>query len=314
MKKFLFSFILFTAPFILMIAGIELYVRYYPSTFNIKAKYLSNNNAIIETVVLGSSHNQNALNPAYFKSNTINLANAGQDIQLDAALFFKYIPKLPSVKEIILELDYHTMEEINDSTYFRLPWYNKFYEIELYPISILHRTSIYASSPSFFNKLLLDELNPRKIRYTHNQYGFILNDFPGVMEDLKYDTLLIAETAFQRLKDKHKNKSTENFRENRTRIDSIINYCIANKIRIFLVSTPMYSTYIKNQIPEKNNRRYKYIDSLEQLPNTFYYNFENTDLFDVYDFKNDDHLNSKGAIKFSKIMNEIIQEKRKIKN
>jgi len=294
----------------LIVAGIELYVRYYPSTFNLKAKYLKNNYTKIETVILGSSHNQNALNPAYFKSSTINLANAGQDVQLDAALFFKYIPQLKSLKEIILEMDYHTMEEKNDSSYFRLPWYYKFYNIELYPVSLLHRSSVYASSPSFFNQLLIDEINPTKTRYKLNKYGFIQNDFPGVMAELKYDSFLLAETAPQRLKDKHRNQSIENFNYNRAKLDSIIQYCVFNNIKIFLISTPMYPTYIKNEISEKNTRRNKYIDSLKDLPNTFYYNFENSHLFNVYNFKNDDHLNSKGANKFTSVISDIIQQKR----
>jgi len=298
----------------LIVAGIELYVRYYPSTFNLKAKYLKNNYTKIETVILGSSHNQNALNPAYFKSSTINLANAGQDVQLDAALFFKYIPQLKSLKEIILEMDYHTMEEKNDSSYFRLPWYYKFYNIELYPVSLLHRSSVYASSPSFFNQLLIDEINPTKTRYKLNKYGFIQNDFPGVMAELKYDSFLLAETAPQRLKDKHRNQSIENFNYNRAKLDSIIQYCVFNNIKIFLISTPMYPTYIKNEISEKNTRRNKYIDSLKDLPNTFYYNFENSHLFNVYNFKNDDHLNSKGANKFTSVISDIIQQKRNVNN
>lgn len=306
MKKFLLSFLLFIFPFILLLAAIECYVLFYPSTFNRKANYLKNNISHIQTLILGSSHNQNALNPAFFQSPAINLANAGQDVQLDAALFFTYISQLKSLKQVILEMDYHTMEEKIDSLYFRIPWYCRFYNIELYKVSILNKISVYSSSPSFFNKVLLDEINTKKVRYRLNKYGFILNDFPGVMEALKYDSLELAKTAPERLKDKHTNQSTEIFNYNRIKMDSIIQYCLVHKIKVILVSTPMYVTYINNEISEKNRRRKNYTDSLIKLPYVSYYDFENNKNFTVYDFKNDDHLNSKGANKFSLFMDSIL--------
>ena len=306
MKKFLILFLKFIFPFLLLVAGIELYVLFYPSSFTLKANYLKKNEGEIKTVILGSSHNQNALDPSYFQYNTINLANPGQDVQLDSALFFKYIQKLKSTNLVILEMDYHTMEEKNDSSYFRLPWYYRFFDIKLYPISLLNRVSIYSSSPSFFNKLFVDEINPKKLRYRLNKYGFIVNDFPGVMEDLKYDSLSLAETSDERLKDKHTAQSLENFYFNRSKINSIIAYCIVHNIKVVLISTPMYTTYINHEIAAKNNRRKKYVDSIIKLPNTYYFNFENSPLFNVHDFKNDDHLNSAGAAKFSKIVDSIV--------
>jgi hypothetical protein len=306
MKKFLLSFLLFIFPFLLLLGAIEWYVLFYPSTFNRKANYLKKNISQIQTLILGSSHNQNALNPAFFHSPTINLANAGQDVQIDSALFFNYISQLKSLKQVILEIDYHTMEEKNDSLYFRIPWYCRFYNIELYKVSLLNKFSVYSSSPSFFNKVLLDEINPKKIRYRLNNYGFILNDFPGVMEALKYDSLELAKTAPARLKDKHTNQSAEIFNNNRLKIDAIIQYCLLHKIKVILISTPMYVTYIQNEISEKNRRRKNYIDSLIKLPPIQYYDFENNKNFTVYDFKNDDHLNSNGANKFSKLMDSIL--------
>jgi uncharacterized membrane protein YcaP (DUF421 family) len=70
MKRFLLSFLKFILPFLLMLVAIELYVLYFPSTFNKKATYLKNNITEITTIILGSSHNQNSLNPEYLHFNT----------------------------------------------------------------------------------------------------------------------------------------------------------------------------------------------------------------------------------------------------
>lgn len=295
-------------PFLLLIVAIELYVIYYPNTFNRKADYLHTNAANAQMLVLGSSHNQNALNPEFLKLKTINLANASQDIQIDSALFFKYAAEMKSLKAVILELDYFTLEEKNDKENFRLPWYKRFFGIELYPISIYNRVSVYASSPSFFNKVLVDAINPKKVKYQINQYGFITNDFPGVMEDLKYDSLQLAATAAERLKGKHAAVSLYNLDFNKSKLNAVINYCLAHDIKVILLSAPMYSTYIRNEVAEKNTRRAQYIDSLRTAaPAIQYFNYENNPRFVVRDFKNDDHLNSDGAKKYTIIIDSLVK-------
>ena len=307
MKKFLRSFLKFILPFIILVVAIELYVLYFPSTFNRKAHYLHDNIGKAELLVLGSSHSQNALNPEFLKLKTVNLANPGQDVQIDSALFFRYVPDMKQLKMVILELDYFTLEEKNDKENFRLPWYKRFFGIELYPVPLKDRISIYASSPSFFNKVLLDAINPRKITYHINQYGFITNDFPGVMKDQNFDSLSLAQTAKERLKNTHTKESVENLIFNRSKLNKMISYCIVNKIEVLLLSHPMYSTYIHNELKGKIERKKQYLDSLlSAAPSVHYYNYEQDARFTVYDFKNDDHLNSDGAKKYTLIADSIV--------
>lgn len=309
MKQFILNFLKFLTPFLLLLIALELYVLFYPSTFNTKAHYLHKNAKNIEAVILGSSHHQNALNPQWLKLNTVNLANASQDIQLDAALFFKYAPQLEKLKLVIFELDYFTLEEKNDTTNFRLSWYNRFFNVQPYPVSLLQQVSIYSSQPSFFNKLIIDAINPKKIKYQINQYGFITNDFPGVMEDLKYDSLALAATAPERLKGKHTDTSSFNYNYNKRLLNSMLNYCLDKNIKIIILSTPMYSTYIRNEVEIKKQRKQLYLDSLLKANAAIhYFNFETDSRFTVKDFKNDDHLNSAGAKKYSLIIDSIVSQ------
>lgn len=306
MKKFLTALLLFFLPLVLLVIGIECYVLYYPNTFNRKAAYLKSNAAQIETLILGSSHNQNAINPEYLHRPAINLANAGQDVQLDSAVFFKSVQDLPRLNTVILEFDYLTMEEKNDADYFKLPWYNRFYDVKLGSVSLLHRLSVYSSSPAYFNKLIIDEINPKRFKYNLNKAGFIINDFPGIMEELKYDSLALARTSNERLKDKHTRESIKDFRFNKAKFDAIVKYCGSRNIRVIIISTPMYSTYLNHEIPAKNHRREDYINQLQQLPFVTYFDFEKDSRFGVHDFKNDDHLNSNGAKKFSLLIDSIV--------
>ncbi|HRD58618.1 MAG TPA: hypothetical protein PK504_11235 [Ferruginibacter sp.] len=308
MTKFLINFTKFLIPFVILLIALELYVVYFPSTFNKKANYLQRHKDDIEVLVLGSSHNQNAINPEWMQLNCLNLANASQDIQLDEALFFRYATQLKKLKLVIFELDYFSLEEKNDATNFRLPWYKRFFDIEPYPISLLHKISIYSSQPSFFNKLLIDAANPRKTTYKLNQYGFITNDFPGVMEDLNYDTAKLLESAGERLHQKHTDTSLYNLNFNKTKLNTMLNYCVEKNIKILILSSPMYSTYVHNELAVKKERKQFYTDSLQKANTAFkYYNYETDGRFKVNDFKNDDHLNSAGAEKYSKIVDSLVK-------
>ena len=51
-----------------------------------------------------------------------------------------------------------------------------------------------------------------------------------------------------------------------------------------------------------------YIDSLSAAAKVKYYDFENSHAFTVRDFKNDDHLNSNGARKFSLMVDSILMQ------
>ena len=97
MKRFVKRFSLFLIPFIVAIIFIELFIRFYPNTFNKKAAYIKEN-VDIELLILGSSHNQKAINPAQLNIKAANLAYGGQDLSLDNSLFFKYVSKLKKFK------------------------------------------------------------------------------------------------------------------------------------------------------------------------------------------------------------------------
>jgi|WetSurMetagenome_2_1015567.scaffolds.fasta_scaffold60266_2 hypothetical protein len=309
MKLFLRRILFFCLLIAAFFAALEAFVIYYPSMFNLKASYIKKNNDI-ELLMLGSSHVQDDLNPAYFDMKSANLAYGSQDIELNSALFFKYIKNLIKLKYLLLEVDYHTLEEKNPEDYFRLPWYYKYHGIELGKTSFLNKNLLYTSSPEFFKNFLIQTINPFEYKYKLNQYGSVENDFPGIFMTLKYDKDKINITAGERLRNKFSDESIENYLFNTKKINAIINYCTSHYIKVILVKTPAYITYRNSFNAEKLKRRNTYIDSLirSDQKEAFLLDHESDDRFQVTDFKNDDHLNSRGAKKFTEIINEEIKE------
>jgi hypothetical protein len=69
----------------------------------------------------------------------------------------------------------------------------------------------------------------------------------------------------------------------------------------------MYKTYVENEVISKKIRVDTFIQNLILNYNINYFNFEKSSKFKLKDFSNDDHLNAKGAEKYSKIIDSIIE-------
>lgn len=307
MKAFLIKSLFFLLPLMLIFAGVEWYIRNSSNSFISKANYFKNNSNSIEVLVLGTSHNQNGVNPKYFTSKTCNLAYASQNIQLDSAVFFSAVKKLKNLKKVVFEMDYHRMEIDSDDKMYRLPWYYIYYGIEVYPLKAINKYSLYASNTAFFNNVIIDDIKNSGKAKEINEFGFVEKNYSNEFEKLQYDSIKINARATQRLKNRHRELSVEAFRKNQKRIEAIIDYCKKNNIELYFFSSPLYHTYLDSKIPEKEKRFKAYIKELISKYNIHYYNFENSKKFTISDFSNEDHLNAIGAEKYSKTIDSILQ-------
>ena len=303
MKKFIVKTIYYLLPIILFGFFVELFISHYPNTFNTKASYLNSNLDNIECLFLGSSHTQNSVNPKFIAIPAANLAYGGQDYQLDSALFFEYVNRLKKIKRVFIEMDYHSLEKKNSSDYFRLPWYYKYYDINLGNFKPYIKLSLFLSNKSFFLNYLFNQLNPSKKKIIINKFGFVEND-SGIFEKLNFNKTTILQTSKARLKSRHNSESMSNFEFNKFKILSIINYCLKNSIEVFILVNPVYKTYRDNYIKAKDERRWHFLDSLTLSGKVKILNFQSDNRFNVKDFKDDDHLNTKGAEKLSNIIND----------
>lgn len=307
MKNFLIRLGWFLTLPIVFALMIEFSVLFIPNTFNIKKSFI-NEHSDIELLILGSSHNQNAINPAYLSQKAANLAYGQQDIQLDAALFNIYAERLNDLQFLVLEIDYFTLDFFQNKDYFRLPWYYKYHGIEIYNINYFNKLSLYSSNPDFFNSYLLRKLNPWNSQLEINEFGFVTKGNLGVFYNNNYDSLKINLISKERLKYVHKETSSIARKKNKIIINEIVNYCKLNKIEVIIVSSPMFITYRQNKIKTKDENRIKYIDSLssDNLHVT-HLNYESDQRFTITDFKDDDHLNPNGAKKFTQLLNRDLE-------
>lgn|GEM_PF-7070047 len=60
-------------------------------------------------MILGNSHTEDAVSPAYFDLKTYNIVSSSQTVIYDKYLIDKYIKELPKLKYVFLNVDYHSM-------------------------------------------------------------------------------------------------------------------------------------------------------------------------------------------------------------
>jgi hypothetical protein len=306
MKNFLKGILFFFIPIFLIFGGIEFYVRNSPNAFITKSEYLKNNLDNISTLVLGTSHSQNGINPAFFKKETANISYGSQDIATDALLLMQYAPQMKNLKTVIFEYDYHRMDIDNDESFYRLPWYFIYYGIEVKPIPANKKFSLYFSNPDFFNNIIISRLKG-KPKQVINKYGFVEKNYSNDFEKYNYDEFKILKSASKRLKGRHTEFSEDIFSKNKALLIKCIEYCKSKNIRIIFVSSPLYKTYITAENPLKKKRITDLMNDLVKNYKVEYYDFSNNDNFKLKDFSNDDHLNAEGAKKYTLILNSLLK-------
>ena len=310
MRRFLIKISIFVLPIAVVVLGVELYLSSYKSAFQTKAQYIKENEDKIECLVLGSSHNQNAINPEYIKNlNVANLAYSGQDLKLDF-LLLKEFQHLPKLKIVIIELAYHGLENATSPGYDRNTIYLRFYKINNFDRTPrLLDYSIFLSNPGMYTSFL----NPFMEKIPVNKYGFVaeLCDLEKSIHRFKnaqYDTAYLYKTRVNMFTTRHNTESIDNFNNNTRFFENMIQMCLNHKLKVLVITPPLYKTYYELINANKKKRTEQFIARAKsKFPSIVYKDFSTGDGFSVYDFMNYDHLNPVGAEKFSKIIDSVLQ-------
>ncbi len=296
------SFVLIILPTILFLGLYEYLYREIPNDFKIKKENLLNRKDSIETLIFGTSHAYNGIDPLYLK-NAYNLANDGQTLLLDQYLYNQYIKFLPNIKNIILSISYHslTMDTIatsNDIWKIRKnqlymgvkikPYYELSYWLEC-----LH--------PQYYNTIVQYYINNQ----SHNAcdtLGFSRKDISRSKTELTNLIQLKGHTPKRPI-----NEIKLLAKGNQHIIESIIEDCLQRKINVYFVTTPCHNYYRENIDTIQYTIMQNTIKDIQnKYPNIQYLDFfSNLDFFDE-DYDNNNHLSIKGAKKLSLKLSKII--------
>jgi hypothetical protein len=300
MKKFLIKLLVISLPILLMFLGMEILLRQIPNDYSFKYSFLKNNASKIETLILGSSHSYYGLNPEYITSFSFNASHISQSIDYDYAIFEKFNDQLSGLKTILIPIDYFTF--YSRTSVGVENWRVKNYEI-YYGINKSCLPKDHSELLSFkFNVNLkrafnfITSRNKTSITCSDLGYGNIFRD----QKDLQKTGILAAK--------RHTYTDETLFSENVTIIKKFIAYTKENDIKILFYTSPAYKTYTDNLKLYQLSKTINTIKGLiEENEHCSYLNFLTDKDFQSMDFRDADHLNKNGAIKFSKKINSILK-------
>ena len=283
-----------------------------------KEKYKGAKDAVdsIEILILGNSRANYGVDPEAFDLYAYNLANLAQSIYFDKRIALSLLPDLPNLKYVFISIDYHSLAF--SSQFNRDYW-------SYYGNGIKYKETNYVFanlSPTLFGytpKVAYAMMKKRILNYL--KHGEEALDFevqegvdiykPVVKGFIAFegrDTTHFTEEAFDSLTDSYAEiiERSDEKEEIVADLEDFVQILQANKVVPILLTAPTYSGYnehLNKSYIQSNLEASKHIAERYDIE---YWDFQNSDLFNLDDFYDMEHLNRKGALKFSTMLNDSI--------
>ena len=301
MKFFLHKILLFLLITVFLFALYEYSLSYVPNTYTVKKKLIEQKKDSIKMVVVGTSYAFGGIIPSKMTNFTVNIANDSQSIYYDIELLKKYIKLLPNLNTIVFEINFFTFEYNLDNgpeTWRALYYKNTF--------NIGPQTK----ELSFSDNFLIKMYNPKDIIFHIGSIPLYENYYKSNGVALSSEVLSIVNKEnsvrrYNHLVNKYMLK-TEKAKITKE-LEIFLENLTSTKIKVVFVQVPISSTmysYIDKKLLFENNNILKNL--CEKYPNVKSINMLNDMRFSENDFRDPDHLNPKGAIKFSTLLNAEI--------
>lgn len=256
-------------------------------------------NTRYETIVTGLSYALHGLNTDYITSKTMMLSFEGQDLYYDYKLLKMVLNKYSkenNFRNVVVCLSYYSFQydlskiEINTNRVFM--YYNVFHD--------LHNSR---KNPN-------DYLGKKKKVYELCEKIF-LNNFESIVDDLPDNVLTEEQIKINKdlaLIDSNKNYPAT-VEENKRIFNNYLELLKCHNIRPILVVFPVTKYYYEKFSSKLENEFKEIISGYKNIFDFEFYDFFRSDLFDNNDFVDISHLNSNGAKKMGKIIDNIISMK-----
>ena len=300
MKRFGLHILWFFLPMCFIAVVLEFALRNIPNDYAFKNDYLKEHAGNIEVLVLGSSHTYYGINPAYFSKKGFNAAYVPQSIDFDLALLKKYEKQLKKLHYLVVPVDYFTLYnslEISDESW-RMKNYALYYDLDALPFKYHF------------------ELGNGKFEHAIKRLGYYFKpETPITCNALGFGSAYKASKSLE-LEQNGKlaaqrhtaatNKSNEKLR---AVLYKFVEFTEQHHIQLILVTCPAYYSYVNHLNKEQLNEMHKVIcDAQKGHSNVLYFDFLKHRVFNASDFFDGDHLNDRGAKKFSLLLNQIWEE------
>jgi lysophospholipase L1-like esterase len=104
----------------------------------------------------------------------------------------------------------------------------------------------------------------------------------------------------------HNFKSEQKLNLNKAFFLKLIKKALQKHLKVIILTPPLYKTY-RSHIPKRVTKEiHGFTSDIMKKYNLKYFDYSDDKRFNIYDYEDDNHLNSSGAKKLSKIINKEI--------
>lgn len=270
----------------------------------------------IEILILGTSRATYGVNPETFDLYAYNLSNLGQSIYFDKRITLSLLPEMRNLKYAFISVDYHSLYF---SSQFKRDYWSyygngiKYKDKDYFGANISPTLFGYTPRVAFamlknrylnlwkFGKEIVDfEVQDGVDIYKPAVKGFIAFEGRDTV-NFNHDAFIFSSTWYTKVIE-DSNEREEIVKD----LEDFIETLLSKGIIPILFSLPTYTEYntYLNQSYIENN-----IQTCESIAQKFgikFWDFHNSKMFSIEDFHDMDHLNNIGALKFSRMLNDSI--------
>jgi hypothetical protein len=294
---------MFSFPVMTIGIVFEFALRNIPNDYTFKKEYLENNVHQIEMLVLGNSHSYYSLNPQMIKQyKCFNAAYISQSIDYDNELLLYYKNEWKSLKYIVLPIDYLSMYTTLGQSVeaWREKNYNIYYDFENALLDLDHFEIFNGNSKiERLKRYYIHDVN----NISCNALGWGNNYVGNHIDKLDHTGW---EAALR-----HTATNQSCVGKNLKALKSILSFAKQRHIEVVLYTSPALRSYYTHFEPKQWQHTLMLIkDLVKQNTHVRYYNLMNHPDFNQSHFYDADHLNHSGAIRFTPLLDSLVQLKK----
>jgi|APSaa5957512535_1039671.scaffolds.fasta_scaffold03448_2 hypothetical protein len=311
-QKVFIKLTLLVLPLILILLYSEYRLSFLNTVYYTKRIALEQQIDKIETLVLGSSNTVYGISPEEFSRPAFNLAFLGNGMYFDAKLLERYIDRMPKLQVVVLTVNFFTMGL--DYETFSQSW-RQYFLRQHFNIEINHTKSNFYElgfwlNPSNFSKIALyGEQTKAYIKNKHRAPVDIITtpsgwfdggDVPGNEETRRVG---IEAAAVHSL-----TSNVVNYEKNLRYWDDIMKLMNRKNIKSVITLLPTDASYYENLDKDKVRLMNHNLMNFARRHNVRFIDYTGDQRFSLKDFTLPlpDHMNARGANKFSQILDDEV--------
>jgi hypothetical protein len=309
---------LFCLPLLAGWAVLECWMAMVPSSHSVKREHLQSLAGEIDTLVLGSSSANWDIVPQYLPGSAFNLANVAQSLYYDDQLLTRVAPTLPKLKRVIIVVSYISLFYQIHGTPEEARQYYYYQEWSIPPqrwrdrLDIRMWSAVVLRTPAFAVDSLRSALM-RRIRgggFTAPALDYPIDARGWSAAPADQQSVPTVAAIERKLSYHHDLMHLANERANLDSLEHMLGLMRARDVDVVVITTPVWPGYLAGMRTEYRQRTRADLDALCVKYQARCLSFLSTPALQPQDFLDEDHLNERGAVRFTELLSTALQRPR----